>query len=240
MVRAAHLPRRSCPALARSPVVPVIWLALSLFAFPTRSQVTSSLNTMVLRSVGASSATCQASVPCSRLCQHNPTTYSPPRMWIFSGSTLSGTSPNRWLKTSSTTMLVLFHTYTLSIATVGTSAISVLRNALAMLASSPTKSNSMRSGESLVILVCSDDWKRSKDHVWSDECGVLCGKCGEDVAPILSGRTCTRREASTMLLAVDNEVSGKFSERVSSRSRHVRRMPDKKRRRAQRTTCSRR
>lgn len=74
------------------------------------------------------------------------------------GSTFNGTRPIRCERTSSTTTLVLFHTYTCSMQTVGTcttsetienqanknqtSAIIILRNAFAIEASTPTRSNS--------------------------------------------------------------------------------------------------
>ena len=91
-------------------------------------------------------------------------------MTTSAGSTFRGMSPIRWAKTSSTITLVLFQTYACSMQTVGTlksvsrdqtgtersatSAIIIRRKALAMEASTPTKSNSIDLFDSRSILTC--------------------------------------------------------------------------------------
>jgi hypothetical protein len=74
------------------------------------------------------------------------------------GSTLMGTSPSRWLSTSSWTIDVLLYMKTSSIATAGTSLTRTRRRALAIEASRPTRSNEMVEDESELIVICRD-WR---------------------------------------------------------------------------------
>jgi hypothetical protein len=74
------------------------------------------------------------------------------------GSTLMGTSPSRWLSTSSWTIDVLLYMKTSSIATAGTSLTRTRRRALAIEASRPTRSNEIVEDESELMVICRD-WR---------------------------------------------------------------------------------
>mmetsp|Transcript_6375 Transcript_6375/g.9261 ORF Transcript_6375/g.9261 Transcript_6375/m.9261 type:complete len:89 (-) Transcript_6375:67-333(-) len=78
-----------------------------------------------------------------------------------------GTRPRRWAKTSSWTMEELFHMYTCSMATVGTSAIIMRRKALAKDTSTPfiSKTNSFSHGLSNTLISNDDLFYNMNEYI---------------------------------------------------------------------------
>ena len=83
------------------------------------------------------------------------------------GSARMGTNPRRCAKTSSWIMLVLFTMYTFSMAMVGTSAMRMRRNALAMAGEMPLISNTTFSSSMCVIHILKFSRKDSMVNVLS-------------------------------------------------------------------------